>query len=144
MVSQHVLDGGLSADGLEVAADSVDRRVVEVAVLDLGDVSLADADALGQLGLCEAGLFAQLAQAVGADPGEHPLLVRLDDFPVHRVLGHEVFITQCHLDHSPFRVQVVIEQVVGHGDVLRVPTRPVPGFVPGDQHNRPGFGVEGD
>lgn len=58
--SQEVVAG-------EVAADGADLRAVEVAVLDLGDLPLSDADALGQLGLRETFLLAQHAQAVGAD-----------------------------------------------------------------------------
>jgi uncharacterized protein YbjT (DUF2867 family) len=69
------------ADSFEIAADGADLRVVEVAIFDLGDLALADTDALSELCLRQASLFAQLTESVCPDLSEQALLVCLDEYP---------------------------------------------------------------
>jgi len=47
VIPDDVFDGHVSADSLEVVADGADLGAVEVPVLDLGDLALADTDSLG-------------------------------------------------------------------------------------------------
>src|SRR5699024_2690148 len=96
--------GELATDGLDVTANGADLRAIQVALLDLRNLSLPDADAFCQLRLRESGPLAQLAQTVGTDLSEHPLLVRLDTHPVDRVLGNEILQSLCHWSHSPLRL----------------------------------------
>lgn len=57
LVADDLLDGDLAADGLEVGTDDADPRVIDVADLDSGDRSLADAEPLRELRLRQTRLL---------------------------------------------------------------------------------------
>ena len=59
-------------------------------MLDLGDLTLPDADALGLLRLRQSGIFAELSKSIGANLCEHPGFVCLDLAAVHGAFGENI------------------------------------------------------
>ena len=55
LVASDVLDGEVTAKSFDVAADGPHSHRAEVAPFDLGDLTSTDADAFGELHLCESG-----------------------------------------------------------------------------------------
>ena len=63
-------------------------------MLDLGDLTLPDADANGQQRMRPSRIFAELAKSIGANFCEHPGFVCLDLAAVHGAFGEN--IVNCH------------------------------------------------
>ena len=51
MIAQNILDRQTAANRLKVIADPTDLRIIKVAMLDLGDLTLTHADACSELRL---------------------------------------------------------------------------------------------
>lgn len=86
-VASDVFDGEVTTKSFEVAADCPHSQSVEVAPFDLGDLTSTDADAFGELRLCESGVLTDLAQAVGTHLGEHARLVGINPLAVPWMLS---------------------------------------------------------
>ena len=96
MISGDILDRELSSDSLKVLTDGADFCIVEVTVLNLRNLALANADALGKFSLRQTTRLTKLTQAVRTNFTEHPVFMSVYAFTVDGALLKKLFTCQGH------------------------------------------------